>query len=61
MIPINGSLIKHFIPSWSELILDAQVKLHPMAFSTWRSKSFTPPPTLGKVPVRTGGPPEELF
>lgn len=51
MIPINGSLIKCFIPAWSELVHNSQIKFHQVAFFTWCSKIFTLLPTRGLVPI----------
>lgn len=48
---VNGSLIKCFIPAWSELVHKPQIKFHSVAFSIWCSKIVTLLPTRGRVPA----------
>ena len=55
MVPINGSLIKYFIPAWSELSHDSQATLLPVVYSIWCS-NICLLPTRGNVPTNRGLP-----
>lgn len=54
MIPINGSLIKCFIPAQRELVHNSQINSHPVAFSPRCGKTGTRWPPQRQGPHQPG-------